>query len=138
MIKRGQQVVLEFNQQWLAAYGNQSGPVAVVVCVVCQIPSGLSPLFKMFCALMLSPRSKTVVSGLSLLFHLFGALLLPPRSKTGISSLSPGLLAVFMSSCVLSCIFERVRLRFCYASTGSTVKFLAAPKSDAGLRLLVK
>ena len=60
-----------------------------------RFSSGLSPLFKLFGVLLLSPRSKTVVSGLSPLFHLFGALLLSPRSKTVISSLFPGLLAIF-------------------------------------------
>ena len=55
-------------QSAMATYGKQSGPVAVFDCVVCQI---LIPLFKLFSALLLSPRSKTVVSGLSPLFHLF-------------------------------------------------------------------
>ena len=60
-----------------------------------RFSSGLFPLFKLFDALLLSPRSKTGISGLSPLFHQLGALLLSPRSKTVISSLSPGLLAIF-------------------------------------------
>ena len=74
----------------MAAHGNWSGTVAVFVCVVCQILIRLvSVVFKLFNALLLSPRSKTVVSGLSPLFHLFGALLLSPRCKTVVSGLSP-------------------------------------------------
>jgi len=99
--------------------------------------SGLSLLFKLFGALLLSHSSKTVVSGLSPLLHLFGVLLLSPRSKnagsglslffkllsallpsrssTGIFSWSPGLLAIFLSFYALFRISERApTILFCF------------------------
>ena len=94
------------------------------------VVSGSSLLFKLF-VLLLSPQCKTVVSGLSLLFKLFGVLMLSPRSKTGVSSLS---LARHFLVFLRSLVFLRERLRFCSASSGS-IKFSAAPRSDAGLRL---
>ena len=69
----------------MAAYGNQSGPVAVFALPV-RFLSGLSPLFL-----------------------LFGALLLPPRSKTGISSLSPAC-SPFCCLLARSLVFLRERL----------------------------
>jgi len=94
----------------MAAYSNQSGPVTLSLSALSvRFLLGLSSLFKLFVALLLSPRSKIVVSGLSPLFHLFGAFLLSPRSKTSISSWSPGLLAIFLYSYTLSHISERYR-----------------------------
>jgi len=94
----------------MAAYENQSGPVAVFVCVVCQI------LVKLVFVVLAVRHS----------------LLLSPRSKNGVTGLSPGLLVVFLSSYTLSRITHQ---RFCSASTDSTIKFSAAPRSDAGKRL---
>ena len=135
MIKQGQQVRIEFNQQWLPM-GISLGQVLSLSALSVRFSLGLSPLFKLFGALLLSPRSKTVISGLSPLFHLLGALMLSPRYKTVVSGLSllfklfgalllPSrskivvcLLACSPFSCLLSLslVFLRECLRFCSAS----------------------
>ena len=66
----------------MAAYGNQSGPVAVFVCIVCQILVGFSALSCCLLDLRLSFLACLRCSSCL-------ALLLPPRSKTGVSGLSP-------------------------------------------------
>jgi len=80
---------LEFNQQWL--------PMGII------LGQSLSAL-----SVRLSP-------GWSPLFKVFGALLPSPRSKTGVSSFSPRLLAIFFFSYVLSHISDRApTILFCF------------------------